>query len=356
MVNNANQEIVSALEFVSVLLKRNGMIADKYIRLNGGMAYMNNGIVSSAHPIPTDMNATIDASKFLSSAKMAKDKSYTLVQIDDRSVAIGGDGFRWVIDALDAEDVQVPTGNARMLPCSDLLKQCFVYMRNLLNSKADTPLEKTIQITSETCQLVAYDRKMIIQGWHGVNLGGQSAVVPEDFVVAVAKCKLSPVGMGLSKNSLTVWYENNAFIKTHLYDFDYPSLTHLFDKIPSINEMITPPSDFVTTLRNMQKLSDKGSLITFGKNSMQNSPHDEISSVYETPWLSVNIKFNLDQLISIDKLLDHVQFCENPPMVFFMNGLCRGMVTGIVKKGDAIKLQTPNGIPVGHDYDDDIPF
>lgn len=350
-------DLLNALKFVSGLVEKNGTIHHRFCRVLNGKCYMNTGVVSVGIPINLDLNCTIEVSKLIDALSFSKEnESFLISQTNSRTIAVNGQGSRYMIPAGDADDVQLPTPDHPVYPVTRLLTDCLISMGRLLDDKSENMHLHCIEIGNNTCQALYYDNAALLCGWHGSTFDEHSKfLVPAIFTKALRKlCAVAePVHAGFSENSFTIWFDNGGFAKTHLYNLQYPNTQQVLSTFPPLNQLVTPPSDFVKSLETIEKFSPT-KIVRFGNNTIQSTPYADSSSFFEVPFLNVHLSFDVKKLLAFKRFLTFVNFDSDKSIIFFTDNIIRGFLRGVNAAKPAPEFEADKKVVA--DYDDDIPF
>ena len=97
----------------------------------------------------------------------------------------------------------------------------------LANENAQSVVAASILMNGHS--LVATDRIMMIEYWHGCDLPPGLAL-PKAIVAPLTKTKKVLNGLGFSKSSATFWFEDKSWIKTQLYNEQWSDIEAMLNR------------------------------------------------------------------------------------------------------------------------------
>lgn len=207
--------------------------------------------------------------------------------------------------------------------------------------------------------LVATDGKVVIEAWHG-NSFPPGLLIPKASAVAISKVKYPVVGFGFSAASLTIHYENGAWLRTQLYVEQYPDVQSHLDKPTSYYPI---SEGFFRSLNSIAPLAKD--YIYFEDNEVRTSPIKGEGASFTSFGLPQRKSFNLKYLKVMEPYAKFIDFISEPDRVKFAGDTVRGLILGATwpddEKAAAINTATyrpPIGdsIPSIEPLDDEIPF
>ena len=220
--NPVATQLGEALAFVAVA----GTKDYKHVWLEANEACMTDGQMSAGYPIEEDLNCCPHLDQ-LRTALAKCGKSLAITELDTGRLSIKGDKLRALVPCMKAEDLPDIEPDPMGGPVDDRLKEAFKVCGVLANENHTTVVECSLLLQSSIC--TGTDRKCIIQFQHGLQLPPALLVLPKIFTQAIAKCPLKIVGMGWTPDhSITIHFENKAWIKTLLYADPWPDINSAF--------------------------------------------------------------------------------------------------------------------------------
>jgi hypothetical protein len=194
------------------------------------MIVASDGIITAACPIPDSITICAHTKMLLNAVEQCTD-DISLTQQDDCLLVKSGD-FEARVPGLPLTDVPQVFADTPRLPVSRALVWAMETAGAIADAKSSKLAFSTVQLALGSA--TATNGSVIVQAWHGdPNPELNSLVLPAAFIAALAKRTSDPYKIGLSLESLTIWFESGAWIKTQLYPAD--------SKLPNLNSILNIP-------------------------------------------------------------------------------------------------------------------
>ena len=228
------EDLLEALAFVDVATANN-FPSSEYVHLSGKMAIGFNGQVSAGFPIVEELNVCPHLDKFKAALNRCG-KSLVIGETPNGQISVKGDNLRALVPCMPASELHRMEPDAKLYPATDILKEAFKICATLASEAASRVVEASLLIDGPS--ITGTNGAAMLQYWLGFTMP-PNVVIPKLFALAVAKQSKTIVGFGCDfdpaiqkARSLTVWFENGAWIKTACYADNWPSLSPILD-VPS---------------------------------------------------------------------------------------------------------------------------
>lgn len=213
--------LYEALKFVSVASNADAADYTGHLRCVNGSLIAFNGILAAGIKVEGfDAKANPRAHDLL----RALDKSaptFSITMLDDSRMAIKSDKFRAVVRCL-ADDLMPPVvPDAPVAWVDDRLKDALITVGKIVSDTATTVLEASILLNGVT--VLASDRVVMLEALHGIDLP-KGLTLPKAFVNALGKVEKKLKTFGFTDHSVTVYFEDESFLRTQLYSEAYPQI------------------------------------------------------------------------------------------------------------------------------------
>lgn len=150
----------------------------------------------------------------------------SITQLDAEQLVIKAGNFRAVIPCMNPAALPYNIPDPRAGDISDVIREGFEMLNPLVSGTGATTVEASLQLNDNS--MVATDRVVMVEFWHGINLPNGLAI-PKQAIVAVCRIKTPLVGIGVSDRSVTFHYENGSWLKTQLYAEPWPDISHIIN-------------------------------------------------------------------------------------------------------------------------------
>ena len=341
--------MVDALKFAGIPLKKKGQLQESHVMLVEGVAVAHNGAITVGHPVDFPVSALAHHSQLLESVLRAP--GAISVTHSTTGLSIVAEGVRMVVDCGDRHAWNAPYPDPEIAQASNALRDALAKAATYADDLSDRPT-----ISGVLCQAftaIGTNGHAIVEAWHGIDMP-PNLRLPVAFVKAIHKTKLAIRGFGFSDKSFTVWFENNAWIRTAHYQGDYPSIGHLFDKDPG--ELCDLNDSFYKAVKTIVNFSETGA-VYFVDGKICSKLNSDEASTYRLPGLP-NLGFNGKYLLQAEKLAKVVRFTTDEPRMNFEGDALRGIIMGLETK-QPVKLAPKSEAYVdadGNAWEDDIPY
>lgn len=330
--------LLNPVRFIALAQTETGAPYQTHCRLDGGWITATNGILSAGHPIPDQITACPHTHKLLVSLSRAKEQ-VALSVLENNRLYLNAGHFRAHLPSLAPDELTLASPDPNVAAINDRVKDALAIVGKLLSDTAQTVIECGALLQAGSC--VGTNRKTMLEAWHGFDLP-PDCIVPKTFIAALAKVPFAISGFGYTPNSsVTFWYENGAWLKTQLYQEQYPDYKSILD-IPSNPWGV--PEGFFAAVAAVAEFSDDGSVILDGDCVRSHSPAVADGAVYQVAGLPKGRRYEAAQLLlaephagTID--LEAANIRGEPVCTFFSPQgddviPCRGIIMGLRINGE----------------------
>lgn len=211
--------IGEAARFVLPASKPDGIDYQQYIRLIAGSCIAFDGVIAAGFPIEEELTLAPHAGRLVA----ALDKcglELTIAELPTGNLSIKGGKLRAVVPCAAPSLLLPPVmPDPNIAVVNDSLKEGFKALGVLASDRAETMVEAALLLQANS--MVSTNRLVMMEYWHGIDLP-PAMVIPKAFAKAVSDCPYSLVGFGYGPSSITLWFDNGAWMKTQLYIEKYP--------------------------------------------------------------------------------------------------------------------------------------
>lgn len=319
---NQSVKLIEALNFVSVATTKISDISQEHVRLRDGWLYAANGILSAGHPIEENLNCCPHGPRFLA-AVVKSGVAHTMSLTEANRLSVKGDKFRAVLECLPEIDLPPAFPDAACAPLDDRVKVALAAVGTLVSEAADNVIQSAVKLQAYSAQ--STNRQIAIEYWHGIDLP-PNLIIPKTFIQAINKQTKPLVGFGFSDRSVTFHYEDKSWIKTQLYEDEYPDINRFFDN-PSIPSNL--PENFFEAAESVSVYNDN-EWVRFADNQMQSYDSEKTGAQYEVPGLQAGKCFDWKHLNKIKSFCKQIDYTSYPDRMFFFGENVRGVAMCII--------------------------
>lgn len=298
--------LLEALSFCGVALKDVGTERETHIALTNKWALANNGILAIGCPIPSVIEGCPNYSLLIAALSKCGD-GYT---IDPSTFKISSNKFKAIIPTIDPVLITLPTLDPPIANINNEFRNGLTSVSMLANENAQNVVTASILMNGQS--IVGTDRTIIIEYWHGCELPSGLAL-PKSFAVALSKINKNLKAFGCSDNSVTIYFEDDSFIKTQLYSENWPDVNQLLNKG---SNPLPIPKDLWEGLKNVESFSPDD-LVHFDTNCIRSHSSDGLGASFEVLGIPKGPIYAIKYLKIIESLAQSIDFFAGNATMFF---------------------------------------
>jgi len=315
-------ELVRALEFVKMaqIDKPGEQPLKTHCRIANGFVVAFDGVLAAGYPIADDLVACPHTYRLLDALKRCK-SALSVTKLGLGQIAIKSGNFRAEIPCLNPSLLPntVPDNNAGVI--SDVIKDGFKHLNPIVSGSGGTTIESSILLQNNS--MIATDRHILIEYWHGINLP-EGMSVPKVAIQAISTARAKLVGFGYSGRTATFYYDNGAWIRTQLYSEPWPDVGRVINAGDPAAAIPVPPAlfDAVTAVLPF----GASSAVRLSSAGLTASSPDSGDATYEMsglPELHISGKY----LLAIKDIATKIDLTGNGNVTYFYGDNVRGAIT-----------------------------
>lgn len=327
-----DSSLLSALKFISLITKEIGTPSETHVRLQSNWATASNGILALGHPIQNEALYCCPQNKLLIDALSKCTNEITFEPIISLSgmgqLSIKSGKLKAIIPCLAPDLINCIGPDEPIATIDNRLKDGFEAVgMSTIENNSQTIYNASILLNGQS--IVGTDGKVLIEYWHGIDLP-KNLPIPKNVIAPLLKSNKTLAQFGMSKTSVTFWYDDGAWIKSQLYAEEWPDVSAILER-PS--QQSTVPKGFFDGLDAIKGFTD--SAVYFGPGIVRSHSDDAAGASYEVPGLPAGPIFNLKQLLMLKSHIETVDFQVAGPftgnMLLWFGKNCRGAVSGITQ-------------------------
>lgn len=310
--------LLEALRFIKLAQLDTGAPVNRHCVLFGQWAYGFDGILSAGHPIEEDLAVAPLTVKLIQALERVDGQMAMVALPSGLSVKAGR--FRAVVPCFPLVDMPDIRPDAPMTSIDDRLRAGFAAVGPLATEGAQHVTTAAIRLGPGT--VVATNRNMLIEYWHGIDL--PVLLLPKQAIKAIEAIKTPLAQFGFSAGSATFYFVDGSWIKTQLYNEQYPSFDRVLNK-PSDQWPITP--GLFEALHKLKPFIGEQKGVMFSKNLLHTARNKDVEgSCYEVAGLPDGRQFNLEYLLLMENIVKTVDYGKDTEPLLFMGDNVRGAI------------------------------
>lgn len=356
-VPNPAAGLLSALKFISIAQKKAGTPLQQFCNLSYHWAAASNETLTVATRIEEDLTACPHTLSLIDAlSKCSGDLAIT--QLSPQTLAVNSGVFKGLVNCASFDEIQIPAPDPQCAVANDRIKFALGAVACLATDGAPTARNASVLLQSGSA--VATNGHALLEAWHGVDLP-PNLLIPKVSAVAIAKCDKTLTGFGFSPSSATFWFEDGSFIKTQLYNEQYPDIGPVIN-VAGLNPVALPAA-FFKGVKAIESFSED-SVVYFHEGILKSNKRMENASTYKIEGLPQGFAFNAKYLLMLEFAMKTVAFkdvAKGCKAYFFAENV-RGVLMGVSMNNEERREYETNGEVQGRpkpnfsDMDDDIPF
>lgn len=323
----------AALDFAKLVGKKEvaGAVMETFqthCRIADDYVVATNGTIHAGHPLPTEGMHWCPNTHKLGTAVNQIKGTYDIIHDDNGHVTIRSGPRTRMLQCVNKASIPHIVPDPKHVAVSDTINDHFKTIAPLI-AGGDDLLCATVLLGPNHSLIT--DKMTFIECYHGLGLPGPVALT-KNFLQVVNRVKHTITHLGLSmlhgQSSLTVWFENGAWLKTQLWGEQWPDLSAFMDGLDTAGCAPVP----VEMVAAMDYIADdvQDNDVVYIHPSMLRTANDELSgSTVELATGAVHIEtVSCKRMIAILKLADRIDLNQQNRIVFVGENV-RGAVAKI---------------------------
>lgn len=312
--------LLDALQFVSVVTKSEGSPNETNLLLRGRNVIGFNGILAASCPIDTDIHVYPNA-ELLVKALSRCTEQYSITQLDQDRLAIKSNKFKAIVPCLNPEMMTPTYPDSAVVSLDNRFREALSAVAVLVQEGAQQVYLASVLL--DGASLIATTGKVILEAWGGWNLPCGIGL-PKSFATALAKISKNISKFGCSKSSVTVWFEDESWLRTQIFAEPWPDVGRILNGNANLWSV---PVEFYKAIDAIESFSETGD-IYFNKDLLRSHADENKGASYECSGIPNGPIFNAKQLKIIQPYVKEIDFDASGGMLRFTGDSVRGCIAG----------------------------
>jgi hypothetical protein len=331
--------LLKALRFIQVAQDDIGNVMQTHCRFANGFVIGFNGVIAAGHRVAEEMSVCPRTYQLIYALERAGGV-HSLTLLDSKMLAIKTNKFKALITCHGDGDLTKQMPDEPRWPLTNAFKDAAMLAGTLNTDGAQTVMAASV-ITTADRTVIGTIGTVLIEAWHGIDMP-PGLIIPKSFIVALSKVAAPITHFGYSDSSLTVWFDDNSWLRTQLYLANYPDVSRVLAHTEAARP-IPLPADFFEALRAVAPFCEAGQVWCDEKSIRSHQSADKGAS-YDCPTITGPLSFNQKHMIALEPLIKKIDLYTNPDVICFFGDKVRGaFITMRYPKPDS-------------NLDDEIPF
>lgn len=307
--------LLAALRFVQAAQQEVGTVYQTHCRFTNindkPYVVAFDGVLAAGHPVIEEIPICPHTYRLIDALERVGG-AMSLTAMDNRQLSIKSDKFRALVSCIGDGDLTYVWPDPPQWPLNDNFRKAAA-VAGVFNSEGGQTVMQA-SVVSRDGSVIGTNGTVVIEAWHGIPTP-PGMIMPMHFVKELAKVNKPITRFGFGGNSLTVFFEGDAWLKTQLYQEQYPNV----DKVLAWTETAHPaplPKDIIEGARAVASFAE-GQRIWIGDGRVQSHATTDLGAVYEAKGAKVAVSLNGKHLTAMAEVITQIDFDGNDQVVTF---------------------------------------
>lgn len=308
--------LLKALRHISTAQSKSGAPETMHCHLAHRWVMASNGIISAACETVEEMNCAPHTYMLIDALERSQEGA-NVTQLDAERLSVRSGEFQAVIPCLDPQTLPTVYPNAPVVLCDDRLRPALDTVGKVVAEGSKHVISSSIQLRGGAA--LATDGNVIIEAYHGLSFPPLS-LLPKAFVTALGKIDKPIAKLGICAESMTLWFEDNSWLKTQLYPAGI--------ELPDLYQYLNVPSTPIPVPAHLFQVAEK--LEPFTKDGwiyLEEGMARATDATEETEFLPIGLAFNIKSLLAIKPFVKTIHFSALPGLTLWFGNNVRGAIS-----------------------------
>lgn len=313
--------LLQALDFVALAQRDKGAQYQTHVALINGTAVATDGVLAAGHYIDEHINAVPHTMTLVSALKKCEGV-LSVTQLDSGKLSVKAGKFRALVPCIPGATLPDIAPDPYAGVMDNRVRDGLELLAPFVVENSQRVVMASVLLRAGT--MVATNGHVLLEYWHGTDLP-PNLIVPKLFINALIRVKKNIVGFGFSQNSLTIYFEDNSWLKTQLYREKWPDTDAIMQRHNA--GLASPlPENFFGALSNVADFTEDNRIrIRPGK--IQSHAHADVGASYELAGINASVTLNAKHLGLLDGLVLSMDFAGTTGASYFYGENLRGAVS-----------------------------
>lgn len=318
--------MLKELRFVQgAVAKKDFLPAMTHFRIEGGHVRSFNGTIALSSPLPFDIDCTPKADMLIKAIAQCGEETITLSLTPTGRLRVQSGKFKAFVPLIDGETPHIlPEGDVIHFD-GEVLLDALRTVYPFIGNDASRPWTNGVLLQGKSA--FATNNVCIIEYWLGVD-SPVTVNLPKDAITEMLRIGEPPTFAQMHKNSVTFHFADERWIRTQLFETNWPEVTRVLDK----ESNPTPVDERLFEACDMLKpFSDDLGRIYIKDDVIRTHIEDETGTndqgaVYEAEGLGFKGVYQMQMLNLLRGVAERADFTKYPEPALFFGGRVRGAI------------------------------
>lgn len=322
--------ILDALRFIKVAQNENGKASYqkhcRFVRSASEQSFVVgfDGILAAGYPVIEEMAACPHTFRLINALERVRG-AYSLTLLDNQRLSIMSGAYRAVVPCVAHNEFEYIMPDANLYKLDNAWKQAAVRAGLYCTEGATTVMASSV--VTFGASMVGTNGMAIVESYHGHQMP-PDLIIPMAFVHAVSKTALDLVGFGYSQQSLTFYFENGAWIRTQLYQEQFPNFQRYLSEL-DMRGCTDLPAGFFDAVAAVVPFSPV-SHVVIDRDQVRSHTDNTEGAQHQCDGLPYEmLRFNGDYLLKLKGFATKADFTTYPNFMVAMGEQTRTIITKI---------------------------
>ena len=323
-VEPSQSGLLDALRFCKLVTKSEGPPNETHFLLSNNGATAFNGVLAAGCRINEDVHCAPNAD-LITQALSKCGEQLSITQLDNGRLSIKSGKFKCLVPCIDPQLLTVAIPDAPLAVIDDRFKEAVEAVSVLASADAQSVVAASVLMAGGS--VIATDRKMLMEAWHGIDLP-YGIALPKAFAVALTKIPRKLTKFGFSQSSCTFYFEDESWLRSQFYAEPWPDVRGILDR--KCNPWPVP-NDFWKALDAIEPFADED-CVFFDTGIMRSHADANEGASYEVYGIPKGCIFTIKQLNIIRPYVKQIDFIapgmHTNTMCMWFGDKVRGAIAG----------------------------
>jgi hypothetical protein len=313
-------ELLKAMRFISIAQREEGTPYQTHCRFTGSEVVAFDGILAAGYPCQQIMNACPHTFNTIAALSRLRGQ-WSLTMLDADKMVLNDGKFRAIIPCLRPVDVESVGQQPLMYPLNEEFKHAADKAGVFITEAGQRVIDSSL--LSRDGSLIGCNGLILIEAWHG-NPFPPGLIIPWTAFKALKKIDLKLIGFGFDANAVTFHFEGGAWLKTQLFQSDYPDVGRLVDQCNAARAV--PKAEELERAINAVIPHSATNRVWIENHVVRSHESVEVGATYNCDGLPFAKSINGDMFLKVAAFVTHIDFVTGEHVYFFGQNL-RGLFT-----------------------------
>lgn len=321
--NEAKHALYDALSFVAVAQEKNQLNYQTHCRISSVGIYATDGFITAFHPLAAPFPITI-APRTHEALRAIQQSPSAEITSQPGFIAIQSGRTKIKIPSLSPDAIPVILPDKPLCNIPATILAAMLDVAPLTDESAARVAFCSVLLRSYSA--AATNGTALLEIWHGEVLPFESLIIPIAAIDSLKKTKQIPTQLGVSKNSLTFYFESGAWLKAQLYCDEYPDINRVLN-VPTEQRQID--CDFIPAIKTASEFSSDGKVYLIGNHVTSSlKPNEGAEIRLENFTAKESIFFNSEDILLLAPRIKRLYIDFAACKLYFSDDTSRGVIVG----------------------------